>query len=226
MGIWSEYGEFWKVTRRNFKTTGAVLPSSPFLARALAAELEAPRPPGRILEVGPGTGVVTKAIARRLQPGDHVDCVELNATFADAVRQLVASDRVFAGKRDAITVINGAVEDLPGTDVYDFIVSGLPLNNFPAALVRRIFQSYSRLLKPGGVVSYFEYVLVRQLKTPFVNKDERRRLHRVGQIVNKYITEFQVRSEHVLMNVPPAVVRHLSLKPKKSPRRSDRPSGS
>jgi phospholipid N-methyltransferase len=226
MGIWSEYGEFWKVTRRNFKTTGALLPSSPFLARALAAELEGPRPAGRILEVGPGTGVVTKAIARRMKPGDHLDCVELNTTFADSVRELVASHRVFAGKRDKVNVITSGVEDLPGTDVYDYIVSGLPLNSFPAALVRRIFQSFSRLLKPGGVVSYFEYVLVRELQKPFVNKDERRRLHRVGKIVGQYITEFQVRREHVLMNVPPAVVRHLILKPKRPARRGDSSAGS
>jgi phospholipid N-methyltransferase len=213
MGIWSEYGEFWKVTRKNFKTTGAVLPSSPFLARALAAELEGPRAAARILEVGPGTGVVTKAIARRMKPGDSLDCVELNPVFAQHVRDLVASHRVFTGKRDRIDVVTCGVEELPGENVYDFIVSGLPFNSFPAGLVRRIFQAYSRLLKPGGIVSYFEYVLVRQLQTPFVNKDERRRLHRVGMIVGKYISDFQVRREHVLMNVPPAVVRHLLLKP-------------
>jgi len=213
MGIWSEYGDFWKVSRRNFRTTGAVIPSSPFLAKALAAELELPRPAARILEVGPGTGVVTKAIVRRMRDGDQLDCVELNQHFADSIRSLIETDSVFAKRRDQIEVIHAGVEQLAGDAVYDFIVSGLPLNNFPSTLVRRIFQAYSRLLKPGGVLSYFEYVLVRHIKTPFVNKDERRRLYRVGRVVSKYIKEFQVRREHVLMNVPPAVVRHLRLKP-------------
>ena len=92
-------------------------------------------------------------------------------------------------------------------------MSGLPLNNFPVALVRQIFQAYNRLLKPGGVLSYFEYVLIRQLKTPFVNRRERRRLYRVGKLVGRYIRSYQVRRKQVLMNVPPAIVRHLRLKP-------------
>jgi len=63
------------------------------------------------------------------------------------------------------------------------------------------------------VLSYFEYVLIRQLKTPFAGRRERRRLYRVGRLVGQYIRSFQVRREQVLMNVPPAVVRHLHLKP-------------
>src|SRR5207247_8148938 len=80
-------------------------------------------------------------------------------------------------------------------------------------LVREIFRAYSRLLKPGGVLSYFEYVLIRQLKTPFASRTERRRLYRVGRLVGGYIRAYQVRRQQVLMNVPPAIVRHLHLKP-------------
>src|SRR5205085_8547287 len=94
-----------------------------------------------------------------------------------------------------------------------FIVSGLPLNNFPVAQVREIFRAYNRLLKPGGTLTYYEYVLIRQLKTPFVNRRERRRLYRVGRVVGSYIRSYQVRRQQVLMNVPPATVRHLRLKP-------------
>src|SRR5436309_2865851 len=100
-----------------------------------------------------------------------------------------------------------------GEAVYDFIVSGLPINNFPVAHVRRIFQVYERLLKPGGTLTYFEYVFIRQLKIPFVNRRERRRLYRVGRVVGDYIRDYQVRRQKVLINVPPAIVRHLHLKP-------------
>jgi phospholipid N-methyltransferase len=112
-----------------------------------------------------------------------------------------------------VEIIHAGVEELLGEGVYDFIISGLPLNNFPVALVRKIFQAYNRLLKPGGTLSYYEYVLIRQLKTPFVNRRERRRLYRVGRVVGKYIRAHQIRRQRVFMNVPPAVVRHLRLKP-------------
>src|SRR6266576_2102252 len=124
MRYWAQCGDFFRECRRHFRNTGAILPSSRFLARALVAQVRRPHRPSRILEVGPGTGSVTKEILRFLQPGDQLD----------------------------------AVEDLPGEGVYDYIVSGLPLNNFPVSQVRKIFRAYNRLLKPGGTLTYYEYV--------------------------------------------------------------------
>lgn len=213
MGFWSECETFWKESRHHFRTTGALMPSSRFLARALASPLGHARPPCRILEVGPGTGSVTREILRRLRPGDQLDAVELNQRFIDRLELCFAHDPRFIPHRHQVRLIHAPVEDLPGEAVYDHIVSGLPLNNFPSALVKDIFKAYVRLLKPGGVLTYFEYVLIRQLKTPFVNKSERRRLYRVGRIVERYIDDFQVKRRQVLMNVPPAIVRHLQLKP-------------
>jgi phospholipid N-methyltransferase len=102
---------------------------------------------------------------------------------------------------------------LPGEGVYDFIVSGLPINNFPVAQVREVFRTYKRLLKPGGTLSFFEYVLIRQLKSPFVNRRERRRLYGVGRVVERYLRDFQIRRQQVWFNFPPAYARHLRFKP-------------
>src|SRR5262249_7543865 len=115
--------------------------------------------------------------------------------------------------RGQVNIIHSPVEKLAGEGLYDFIISGLPLNNFPVAQVREIYRVYRRLLKPGGTLSYYEYVWIRQLKTPFVDRRERRRLYRLGKVVGSYIRNYQVRREQVLMNVPPAIVRHLRLRP-------------
>jgi phospholipid N-methyltransferase len=114
-------------------------------------------------------------------------------------------------------LIEGPVEGLPGESVYDYIISGLPLNNFAPGQVRAIFRTFVRLLKPGGTMTYFEYAFVRHLKTPFVSRNERRRLFSVGRVVNRYIRDFQVRKKRVLVNVPPATVRHLRFKPAAQP---------
>jgi phosphatidylserine decarboxylase len=201
------------------------LPSSRFLARALVAELRRPRGPARILEVGPGTGSVTAAILRHLRPDDHFDAVEINGHFISLLEHRLAQDELFRRHRDQVHLIHAAVEDLVGEGVYDFIVSGLPLNNFSATLVRRIFRTYDRLLKPGGTLTYYEYVLVRQIKTPFINRHARRRLLCLSHVVNGYIRAYQFRRQRILANVPPAVVRHLRFPLRASPERVSMPIG-
>jgi phospholipid N-methyltransferase len=179
----------------------------------LVSELRKRRGPSRILEVGPGTGSVTAAILRYLRPDDQLDAVEINAHFIALLERRFDEDRIFRRHRDQVHLIHAPVEELLGNRVYDFIISGLPLNNFPAGQVREIFRSFNRLLKPGGMLSYYEYVLIRQLKTPFANRRERRRLYRIGRMVSRYIRAYQFRRQHVLMNVPPAIVRHLRFSP-------------
>jgi phosphatidylethanolamine/phosphatidyl-N-methylethanolamine N-methyltransferase len=209
MQTWAECKNFIRVCRDHFYTTGAVLPSSPFLANALASALAKPRGPARILEVGPGTGSVTEAIARHMQTGDTLEAVEINAAFVHLLNERLKSDPAFVGRRDQIRVIHSPLEDVAGEGVYDFIVSGLPFNNFPVDVVRGIFAGYARLLKPGGTLSFFEYTLIRELKRPFVDGRERRRLAGVSAVVGEYVDKFQVRCDRVFINVPPATARHL-----------------
>lgn len=213
MRFWAECETFFREFRRHSRDTGSLLPSSKFLASALASELRKPRAAGRILEVGPGTGSVTAQILRHMMPDDRLDAVELNGHFVALLQRRFDLDPRFRSRRLQTRVIHSAVEDVEGEAVYDYIVSGLPFNSFPVDLVREVFEAYSRLLKPGGVLTYFEYVLIRQLQTPFVNRRERRRLYRVGRIVSRYIRAYQVRRERIFMNVPPAIVRHLRLNP-------------
>jgi phospholipid N-methyltransferase len=220
MSFLSECRAFWRESRRHFHTTGSVMPSSRFLARALARPLDATKPPRRILEVGPGTGSVTREIVRRLQPGDRLDCVELNEQFVERLRKCFVEDPAFVPYQSQVTIIHGPLESLPGTDVYDHVISGLPLNAFPVGLVRDVFHAYRRLLKPGGLLSYFEYILIREMKLPISSRNERDRLARIGRITSHYIRKHQRGCDRVFMNVPPAIARHLELRPTASRKRA------
>jgi phospholipid N-methyltransferase len=213
MRFFRECATFFREFRRQFRTTGAILPSSRFLARALVYQLRQPRRAARILEVGPGTGSVTRAIARHMLPDDRLDAVEINERFVAHLERRIDEDRAFSHCREQVQVIHAAVEELIGESVYDYIVSGLPLNNFSVRQVRDVFASFSRLLKPGGVMSFYEYQFVRLFKSPFVGRTERRRLGGVRRVMGRYVRDYQVRRERVFINVPPATVRHLRLKP-------------
>ncbi|MGE3803534.1 MAG: class I SAM-dependent methyltransferase [Gemmataceae bacterium] len=209
MRYWSECGSFFREYWRHFHTTGSILPSSRFLARAMVSDVARPHPPARILEAGPGTGAVTRALVQVLQPDDRLDIVEINDAFVELLRGRFEQEEEFRQRRDQAAILHRPVEEIEGSDIYDFIVSSLPLNNFPVELVRRILRSFRRLIKPGGILTYFEYAWVRNLKMPLVPRRERRRLAQLGHVVGKYITAHQVQQDLVWLNVPPAIVRHL-----------------
>jgi phospholipid N-methyltransferase len=209
MRYWTECREFFGQFRRHYFTTGSILPSSRALARALTGPLRKRTGPAHILEVGPGTGAVTAEILRLLRPEDCFDIVEINENFVALLEKRFAQEPLWKSRKEQVRLIHSPLEEVPGQGIYDYMISGLPLNNFPLALVRDIFKSYQRLLKANGVLSYFEYLLIRQLKMQFVDKREKQRLHVLGRYLERKIDAGQFREDWVFFNVPPAVARHF-----------------
>ncbi|GBD36315.1 Ribosomal RNA small subunit methyltransferase A [bacterium HR36] len=210
LGSWLRFlGEWW----RDFYHTGAIAPSSRFLARAMTEVLQPPRPPWRILEVGPGTGAVTAAILRHLQPEDRLDLVEINPRFVEILQVRFASDPRFQPYVPQVYLYCTAFQEFCPPQRYECIISGLPLNNFRSEQVRGILQHFDELLLPGGWLVYFEYAWIRQLKMPFVRKSEKRRLYRVGRITQSFLQKRQAHRRLVLLNLPPAFVNYVRKKP-------------
>ena len=216
-GRFLEYRVFFREFRRNFYSTGAISPSSCFLARALARYVKRPLNNGqapanggrRILEVGPGTGAVTRHILAALQAGDTLDLVELNDAFVQLLQERLASDPYFSPHADRVRVLHQKVEDMPPEAQYDLVISGLPLNNFPVPAVEAILATLQRLVKPGGVLSYFEYVALRRIKACMCRPAERQRLQGVGRVTGEALRQFEIRRDCVMFNAPPAWVHHL-----------------
>ena len=212
---WADYRVFWQEFRRTFQTTGAVLPSGPALAAALARHIREPMngiPPRRILEVGPGTGAITARILRDMCTGDRLVMVERNEEFVTRLRERFASQPGFVheGNGDGrIALVHAGVEELPEDAKYDVIVSGLPLNNFSVALVEQILAKLGRLLTPGGTLSFFEYIAIRRVKSFISSASERERLRGIGAAMDRLFASGDVMHDRVLANVPPAWVHHV-----------------
>jgi len=211
-GRLSEHGLFFREFLRNFHTTGAILPSGRFLAAALARFVDQPSSqPRRILEVGPGTGAVTRRIIAGMSPHDRLDLVELNGSFVRQLEQRFQSDPPFQAVAGRARVLHCPIEDLPAGESYDLIVSGLPLNNFSVAAVENILATLTGLLAKGGTLSFFEYIAVRRVRAIAGGKAERRRLLGIGQAIRAVLNGREIRRDAVLLNVPPAWVHHVRM---------------
>ena len=134
------------------KNIGAIVPSSRALARAIAAQTD-PGRPGPVLELGPGTGVITEALLERGVAAERLTLVEYDADMAQSLA------RRFQG----VAVIQGDAFDLNRTlgpraeENFSAIVSGLPLLNFPFPRRHSFVEAVCRLLSPGAPFVQFSY---------------------------------------------------------------------
>ena len=85
----------------NPRTTGAVLPSSSKLSKVITSEIGL-RTARNIVELGPGTGAITRHIVREIAPEAKFVAVELNPTIYDA----------FKSKYPDINIINDNAANL------------------------------------------------------------------------------------------------------------------
>jgi phosphatidylethanolamine/phosphatidyl-N-methylethanolamine N-methyltransferase len=208
----ADYGIFLKQFLEQFQTTGAVMPSGKPLASALCRFVGSSPSPQRILEVGPGTGAVTTTLVERMRDEDHLCLIEINQTFVTHLKTAFQERPPLRAKAHRVDVIHGRMEDLKDDGRYDLIVSGLPLNNFSVDAVEQILDGFGRLLKPGGVLSFFEYIAMRSMKSLVSSKEERERLQAIGGLLHRTLDGREIQRDWVWPNVPPAWVHHVRLR--------------
>ena len=138
---------FRKSLLRNPRQVSAIAPSSPRLARAMAAGL-GPHT-GRVVEFGPGTGSLTRAILAAGVAAENLTMFELDATFADHLRQTFPGTVLHLAGADAAPDLVA-----PGVGA---VVSGLPLLSMPDAVCRAIVTAAFRILAPGAPYIQFTY---------------------------------------------------------------------
>jgi phosphatidylethanolamine/phosphatidyl-N-methylethanolamine N-methyltransferase len=171
-------------------TTGAVAPSSPFLAQMMVDGLDLGSAE-TVLEYGPGTGVFTEYILRELKPASKFAAIELNPKFAEAFKARYPAVPLF---EDSVANVR-AICDHAGMPLVDCIVSGLPWAAFSESMQLQFLDEMMRVLKPGGRFVTFAYM--HGLALPPAK--------RFAGLLPNYFTSVS-KSPVVWMNVPPAFV--------------------
>ncbi|MFI0847901.1 phospholipid N-methyltransferase PmtA [Mesorhizobium sp. IMUNJ 23232] len=108
------------------KAVGSIIPTSSITAKRMASvvDISSGLP---VLEIGPGTGVITRAILGRGLPAAKLYAVEYSPDFVRHLRRNFPGVNVIEG--DAFDLDATLGEDAPKR--FDSVVSGVPLLNFP-----------------------------------------------------------------------------------------------
>ncbi len=140
--------------RRPF-AVGAVVPSGRLLAEAMArttfAEMKDRE--GHVVELGAGTGEVTKALLAAGIAADRLALVERDPELASFLRRHFAGPRIVEG--DAARLPKILAEQ--GIRSVSAVVSSLPLLSLPADVVRGIVEGVFDALPRGGALVQFTY---------------------------------------------------------------------
>lgn len=166
------------------KTVGAIMPTSARMANKMASIIDT----GSglpVLELGPGTGVITKAILDKgVAPKDLVS-IEYSTDFVQHLR----------GKYPGVNFINGdafaieeTLKDYAGQQ-FDCVISGIPLLNFPMHARVSLVESLLKLIPVGRPIVQFSYGPV----SPVIARPDSYKIEHFDFIVR---------------NIPPAQIWH------------------
>ncbi len=120
-----------------------------------------------VAEFGPGTGVFTFEIIRRMRPDARLLVFEIDPEFAETLRRRIDDPRV--------VVLHASAEHLGwhldeiGEAHVDCVISGLPFTSLPRQTTEAILRATRASLAPDGVFVAYQYTpaLLRLLRSYF-----------------------------------------------------------
>lgn len=166
------------------RTTGAILPSSRFLACKMVENIDFARAKC-IVEYGVGTGVFTEKLLEKRREDTTLLLFERNEDFCGILHEK------YRDKKNVHVIADSAenIGDYLGKHGFshaDYIISGLPFASLPPEVSKNILAQTVKFLSPEGCFTTFQYSLLK-----------------MGFFL-KYFSSYTKKRE--LRNVPPAYV--------------------
>jgi phosphatidylethanolamine/phosphatidyl-N-methylethanolamine N-methyltransferase len=147
-----EYAKFFKVFLRAPASTSAIMPSSPWLAERMVADIGLGQAKV-VVEIGPGTGAFTRAIQKEISPSTFYLAVEIDKVFASHLKRQFPRVQVV---NDSAERLDRHLQDF-GHASADCVLSGLPWAGFKADEQERLLGAVVRALKPGGMMTTYAF---------------------------------------------------------------------
>ncbi|EHS51390.1 phosphatidylethanolamine N-methyltransferase/phosphatidyl-N-methylethanolamine N-methyltransferase protein [Rhizobium sp. PDO1-076] len=143
---------FFKGMMQGPKQVGAIVPTSSITARKMASVVN-PHSGLPVLELGPGTGVITKAILARGVPPEKLVSVEYSEDFFHHLVQGYPGVHFVQGDAFDLKTTLGELAD----QTFDSVVSAVPLLNFPMETRIRLLEDLLDRVPAGRPVVQISY---------------------------------------------------------------------
>lgn len=117
---------FFKGWMEGPKQVGAILPTSSVTARRMASVIN-PQSGLPVLELGPGTGIITKAILQRGVRPEDVVSIEYSTPFYQHLLKTIQGVNFINGDAFSLQSILGDFKD----SKFDAVISAIPMLSFP-----------------------------------------------------------------------------------------------
>lgn len=198
-------GQFVKELITHPTEVGAFTPCSKYTAQTIVEPIKkSTQKRLRILEIGPGTGVITHQIVGAMAPDATLDLVEINPTFCQLLREQFTDQQ-------NVTLYQMSILDFVPETQYDVVISALPLNAFEHSFVEQVLSKFKSLVKPGGSFSYVELRGIMPIKKVFSSEKSASLLEAKLNTINAFKTEYLEESITVMRNLPPIYVHRLKM---------------
>lgn len=178
------WGKFLIEYLKSPRTIGAVAPSSKKLAEKMSRDIDFERAKC-IVEYGPGTGVFTEKLMKKLKKHTILLLIEYNEDFCKQLEEKY-------GEHGNVIIVNDSAENVDkylekyNIDEVDYVVSGLPFASLPKNVSSKILETTKEILKKNGLFITFQYTLLKK-----------------GYIASYFEN---IRLDRVVLNIPPAYV--------------------
>lgn len=166
-------------------SVASVAPSSPRLARAMASCL--PEREGLVIELGGGTGSITRALLHTGLNPAHLVVVERDPYFCRYLRQRFPEVKIICGDARCLAAL---ITDLLHRYSIRSVVSGLPILSMSAGIQHQLLEQSLELSENQGSFIQFSYALTSPVK-----KNVQKKLGLTSRCV-----------AYVWRNIPPAKV--------------------
>ncbi len=134
------------------KAVGSIIPTSSVTAKRMASVVNT-KSGLPVLEVGPGTGVITKAILKHGVKPTDLYAVEYSHDFVVHLKRNYPGVNVIEGDAFDLDKALGAKAGL----TFDSVVSGVPLLNFPVAARVKYVESLLDRIPQGRPIVQLTY---------------------------------------------------------------------